>query len=194
MAACQINIGGAGTVLIRYNLDGINNEITAASGDPVFIDDTAINVTYTVLTGVATVTSGCLIITNLIRSCYLYSYSFANNCVSCTGLSLTAQTIYKFKYLLHESIENMFVDTMITLPTPETLGDQINILNLPNVQATAYRVTAAGSNTRVELILTVFGTDVPEIVAESPVGPDKMYFKGTPSVCLPAGFTSINVC
>ena len=44
MAQCQINIL-SGTVLIRYNLAGTDNEIQADSGDPVWIDDSATDVT-----------------------------------------------------------------------------------------------------------------------------------------------------
>lgn len=193
MASCQINISGSGTVLIKYVLGGIKNEITADSGDPVFLDTTVTNVTYTVISGLAGVTSSCIAITNLPRACYKYSWSFSKNCISCAGLYTSAQSLYKFKYLLYTT-ENSITETNINLITPVTLASEINNLGIDNVKATAYQVTETLGEYRIELILTVFGTVVPEIVMESPIGPDKMYLKGTASSCLPTGFTNIDIC
>lgn len=193
MAACQINIGGLGTVLIKYILNGNKNEIIVTSGSPVFIDSTATNITYSVISGVASVTSSCLSLSNLPRSCFKYSWSFSKNCISCAGLYTSAQSIYRFNSLYY-TVDHSITPTNINLVTPLTLATEINNLNIDNVKATAYKVTETLTEYRIELILTVFGLTVPEIVMESPVGPDKLFLKGVSSACLPAGFTSINVC
>lgn len=73
MAACLLTFGGtSGTVRINYTLSGHINVLYSTFDDVVYIDDSATSITYETLTGDATVTSGCVTITPITKSYYLY--------------------------------------------------------------------------------------------------------------------------
>ena len=195
MAQCQINIL-SGTVLIRYNLAGTDNEIQADSGDPVWIDDSATDVTWSPLTVGATATSSCISLTLLPVNCYLYSWEFNRQVISCyNNLASNSISDYEFSDIVISPTTHDIENLPYTTPTALGLADKINSLNNKNFKAVAYKNLLTTNKTQLFLIIKSFVNTIPEIKLTSLIGGHSLYIKGILSTeCLPSGFISINIC
>lgn len=187
MAACLVTIGGtSGSVELRWMQGSNPNSMVVHFGDTPYITDTATDVTYTTLTGDATASSGCLTITELESNCYLIAYE--ENMHNCGDLT--------------KKIDNLNIGTDIPLDVPilgETgntfwyIIEAVNTLELPDVKFVAYNgeFSTTDESLLTELILRVYGTNVPEFRIVSGNGAYS-YIKGeTAASCLPAGFIEI---
>jgi len=195
MAQCQIDIL-SGTVLIRYNLAGTPNEIQADLGDPVWIDDSATDVTWTPLTTGANASSSCISLTLVPVNCYLYSWEFNRQVIACyNNLASNSISDYEFSDILISSTLYNIENLPYTTPTALGIGDKINLLNNNDFKAVAYKDLHTTNKSQLYLIIKVFGNSIPEIKLTSLIGNHNLYIKGTLSTtCLPTGFTSINIC
>lgn len=186
MASCQINITGAsGTVVIRYVIAGTANTITADLGDAIYISDTATAITYTNLSGDAIAASGCVTITELVSTCYLFEWQ--TDRIGCaTGdifdaiiLGVTTSTITN----VSKSASYSSVATSL-----ETLAD-------PLITPYAGKVEMGTNSTaKNSLIITILGTDVPTLRINNPMTSFKTYLIGTTITCLPIGYTLLDAC
>jgi hypothetical protein len=185
MASCQITITGTtGSVQIRYYLGDIFNTITAKPGDPVYVDSTVTLVTYTRLSGDAAATSGCLSITNLIQSCYIFMWETPKPTCD-TGNVFDAIILGSTTYVIDEvSITNSYFSLAESL---STLGQESII---------PYSGKAERLDTRMKnyLVVQTLGTDIPYLRIKNTTTTFNMYLKGVTSVCSPNGYTAIDVC
>lgn len=196
MAACQINLVGIPTaeVLIRYTLNGVQNRIIANTGDPVFVDTTATNVTYTILSGAATITSSCISITNLPISCHLFKWVFSKAVLDCSGNARTALSDYAFTHVNISSVKHPITNFPFTTPTGLAVGLEINKIGDDRVQATAFKNTITGTTVSIELLVKVLGNNIPELELTNFIGNQKLFIKGVSSSCSTTGFTLIDIC
>lgn len=192
MASCLITTGGtSGTFRLDYDLGATHVVSYYNYGDPIYIDDTATDVTYTTLTGDVTAASGCVTITALVQTCYKLSYERlkANNEDDPTSnfdAIILGATVVPFT----DPVSDRFV----------YMGFLINQVNYvmadPTLKFTSYKVSDSISDGygQIDLILQVIGSEIPELRIESPNG-NLSYIKGTVSAdCEPSGYTSIIYC
>jgi hypothetical protein len=159
------------------------NSLTAQIGDPIYIDDTATEVTYTTESGDAIASSSCLTITELTENCYLLDWETIGN--GTTSLSYLIEAIVLGTDVLSISPSNF---NSLTL---QDLATAINNLDDYRITATAGKVENSSRNSKnVFLVVKVLGSDIPELKVNNTTQNHKFYIKGVVSAdCVPAGYT-----
>lgn len=195
MAACLISITGtSGSVLIRYIIGDNPNTITADIGDPIYIDDTSLEVTYTTLSGDAIASSGCITITELPSACYLYEWeTLARVICSAGGVTSYSDPIeMNFTDILIDGEEVVIPPVAYSTSTGAAieLGTSINSVADERFELVAYKEVASVRNTtNYSVVLRVINVDIPELIVTNVDTSTRQYIKGAVSACLPAGFT-----
>lgn len=181
MAACLITIGGTpgvGAARLTYVLDGNNYSLVAYSGDPIYIDDTATDIKY-VLVGDATVSSLCLTVTEVVNTCYLFSYTVDLSCYPNIYGDGNAQ--FQFDQLILGS-ETFTLENVNISPVSLTGGNLVSYINstTPKVQVVSQTTTSStdGSQFTNSFILQVSTADVPELRMNNILDGSKSYLKG----------------
>ena len=191
MAACAITISGtSGYVLVRYTLGTNVYSVKAYLGDPVFIDDSATDVSYTTLAGDAIASSLCLTITSLPEVCYLFQWAYNTNVI---------QTI-------PYTINQVEFDSNIYPVTPCDLIDgknmsiynfiyEFNQLALETIYVNAYDIdSTTPGQTVISLIFKTIGTDIPKLRLVNTIAGNDLIMEGVVSgSCLPVGYTQADV-
>ena len=190
MASCLITLAGTtGEILIKWTQDTVVNTLSTEYGvAPIYIDDTATDVTYTTLSGDVTASSLCVTITELPIDYYeiVFDRLKENN------------TTYDARF------DAVLIDDTVTDLSP-TISDKytglvaligaINGLDDDNIKIVGFNVSAAGSSTNyynLGLIFRIIGGGVPSLRINS-FYDNKSYLKGETSVALPDGYTEIEI-
>ena len=180
MAACLITVGGTpglGSARINYTLGSNAYSIYVWSGDPLYIDDTATDVTYE-LAEDATVSSLCLTVTEVIYTCYLFSYTVNLDCYPNIYGDNNAQ--FQFDQLILGSaygfekinISPISTSGMTLLNTLGSLTDRVT------VGESNITTSGTGSTYTNSFILRVSTADVPELRMNNILDNSKSYLKG----------------
>lgn len=186
MASCQINITGTtGSVLIKYKLGSTSNLINASIGDAVYISSTSTNVTYTTISGDAIGASGCVSISSLASTCYLFEWQSP-------GFGCSTGDI--FNAIILGATTSSITDVPFS-SSYNNLSDALIALSNSNITPASGKITVNSNGTfNNHLIITILGTDIPMLRVVNPTTTFNSYLIGTTSSCIPSGYTAIEVC
>lgn len=185
MAACLITISGTnGLLRLDYKI-GLDSYSINTSIGTLYIEDTATDVTYTILKGDLIASSGCLTIIELPLICY--------------NIHWNEITLNNWK--VDEIIIgiNSYVIENISFPNSEIyLCKAINNLNIDSIKALGYEsIYESSTNTYAyNYILSILGSDIPQLKITNADSTMSMYIVGTIlGTCdIPLGYREIEVC
>jgi hypothetical protein len=186
MAACLITISGtSGLIQINYTISSTPYTIETAAPGSFYIEDTAVDVTYTTVTGDLTATSGCLSITNLPANCYNVFWK---------GISTDN---YKIVEIILGSEVITIPDTNFPLSNKDFIAN-VNDLDNNKVKVVGYKsVFAPPSIQNIEYyyILKILGPDEPVLKIRNADDTGYIYVYGTSTSCtIPVDYESIVPC
>ncbi len=190
MASCLVTTGGTnGTFRLEYDLGATHVTSYYNYGDPIYIDNSATNITYTTLTGDVTATSGCVTITALAQTCYLLRYD--------RPMSENADYIPEIDAIVLDTTVHSFAspgsDQVSGLPT---LIYNINTgLSDDNIKVMSYYSSVLPDNyIQVSLVVKIIGSEIPSLRIKSPNN-NYSYIIGTVSAdCVPSGYYDLGIC
>lgn len=191
MAACLITLAGtSGEITIRYTQDSVVNTINTEYGvAPIYIDDTATDITYTTVSGDVTASSGCLTITELPIDYYTFTYDRLKKNLTTYASKFDAVLIDNTVVAISPSISDKYTAlTSLIAAINSTLDDY-------TIKVVAWSVEPAGGSTNyynIGLVLRIIGGGQPWLRINSHYN-NKSYLKGVSSIALPDGYTEIEV-
>lgn len=190
MASCLVTTGGTtGTFRLEYDLGATHVTSYYNFGDPIYIDDTATDVTYTTLTGDVTATSGCVTITDSPQTCYLLKYDRLSTVTTSTSLFdaiLVGNVVHSFATPCEDTL---FGSSTLVYNVNTVLADE-------DIKFTASKTVNLTDNyVDIYLIVKITGTtDVPSLRIKSPNN-NYSYIIGTVSAdCVPSGYYDLGIC
>ncbi len=190
MASCLITLAGtSGTIRINYTQDSVQNVITTAYGvAPIYIDDTATDITYTTLSGDVTASSGCVTITELPITCYKFTYDRLRGDTTEYDSKFDAVVIGSTVYDITDvSDKSAYLGDLIQAINVTLDNDDIKIVAM-------YGVNLTDDYQRIDLIMKVVGSDIPMLRIKSPNN-SYSFLIGTVSVdCIPTDFIALPSC
>lgn len=190
MAACLITVSGtSGEVYIKYTLSGNENSITSGIGT-VFIDDSATDITYTTLSGDATAASGCVTITELPITCYLFSWE------SMRPFKTFSDTLQCDAVILGSEVIDINEVDISRVKSWKELGSSIQQLGDVRLVPSSGKYTASDRySINTYFILKVISTEVPKLRIKNKYEDHILYIEPTVSGdCVPSGYDIFEEC
>lgn len=186
MAACLITVGGtSGKVRIKYKISGNDKEVESTFGNNVYIEDTATDVTYTVLSGNAVASSSCADIEELPLKYYLLNWQYL---LAFPPMGQMFDAVILGTEVLPISPCPFPVDR-------ERLAENINALEDPRIKVIAYKTTIGSTKVDYKNLVEVLGSDVPMVRLKSSDGTTYLYLLAVETDDpQPVGYVEINTC
>jgi len=186
MAACLITIGGtSGIIQINYTISSVQYTIETISPGSFYIEDTAVDVTYTTITGDLTASSGCLTVTNLPVNCYEVFWK---------GLSADN---YKISEIILGSEIITIPDTNFPLSSRDFI-ENVNSLNDNRIKIVGYKTVFSPpsiQNIEYYYIFKILGSNEPVLKIKNTDDTNYIYVYGTSTSCtIPVGYEEIDPC
>ena len=191
MAACLITLAGtSGEITIRYTQDSVVNTINTEYGvAPIYIDDSATDVTYTTVSGDVTASSGCLTVTELPIEYWTITYDRLKKNYTTYDARFDAVLIDTTVKALSPTITDKFTGYQALIAAVDTTLDDYTI------KIVGYKIDAAGGSTNyynISLLFRVIGGGTPWLRINSNYN-NKSYLKGITSVAEPDGYTIFEI-
>lgn len=186
MATCLVTITGtSGEVLIKYTDSGSVSRYVKSGLGQLYLDDDGSDYEWSTLNGDAAAASGCITLTEIPITCYLFSWQ---------RLLADSLSDAKIDAFIWNSNEYAF-STAYTFPRGYAkIAGAINALNESDFKAVAYKEVLSQNKSEQFLIVKVRGGDAPMLRITNDDGTHFMYIIGETTTCLPAGYTEIDTC
>lgn len=192
MASCLITLAGtSGDITIRYTQDSVVNTINTSYGvAPIYIDDSATDITYTTLSGDVTASSGCVTITELPVNHYVITYDRLKSNATSYDARFDAVIVDGVVKDLDPTISDKY-------PSHTALIEAINdTLNDYTIKVVAVNKELAGGSTNyynISLVLRTVGATSPPLLRINSHYDNKSYLIGEVSVAAPDGYTAWDI-
>jgi len=187
MAACLITTTGtSGQLVINYKIATISQAPITMGIGSIYIEDTATNVTYTILSGDIIASSLCLTINPLPYTCYKFLWK---------GIKADD---YKFVSLYLDN--DIFIIPESDFPrNVTTLIQNVNNLENDKFKITKYKkdytlITNNLEDLETSIIVRIIGTELPMFKIRNADNTGFIYLRGELISCNVLGYIDVNLC
>lgn len=176
---CLINITGtSGEVSVRFRTGIVSHTITSTIGS-FYIDSSALDVTYTTISGDAIASSSCLTISSLPIVCYKINWKD----IITDG--------YKFDAVLF-GLDVLNLD-FIPFSQMENLITNLNSKNDSRIRVTQFKIEPSQNINSIEysFIVKVFNSNIPIFRIKNKDNTGSIYLHGEISACENVGYSNV---